>query len=1378
MNVKPDCRRRAAKPAILAIGLAFAAVAALAARPLSAHPAPPPLASFSALPLSFEPAPPGAPADTFLARGLNYQFMVTPGGARLELARHSRVTAASPLDRSPAPGGRTDSAREVGITLLGANQAARVTGASPLPGRINYLIGADPSRHRVGVPTFARVQVDQVYPGIDLAYYGNQQQLEYDFTIGPGANPADIALRFDGVDHLQITPAGDLVLALGGDEIHQARPVVYQTVNGVRRPVPGGYRLRDEHTVVFQPGAYDRSLPLTIDPTLTYSSYFGGNSADIAWSVKVSPVDGSIYLAGQTLSSDFPFNAPDGFGGPTNHGGRFNGDGFVAKLDATGTNLIFFTYLGGEQDEAILDLALDGNGNAYVTGYTSSTNFPVYPATGIPGLASSTNISGALTPARLYFSDAFVAEIKSDGSGLVFSGFLGGSQRDSGIGICLDPANYIYVTGYTYSTNFPVKSPVVALPLGAGSPITYNSLSGSNDVFVTKFSPAGSGVVYSTYLGGTNFDVGQGIAADRFGNAFVTGYTCSTNFPVTAALSQLTGQLNNTTNTVAKYHGVRVPQYDAFVAKIGPLGGDLIYSVYLGGTNNDSGFRVKVDPAGAAYVCGSTTSAEFPMVPVLMTNFYTLALTNNSTLNSDAFLVKIVESNKVPALQYSVHFGGTGDEIAWDLAINAATTNIVVAGTTTSTNFVTYLNSNTNLPFLDLTNVIRSNDVFVATFSPAPFPVTTPIYILSNNIIVGIFYQTVTNSILTNLYTAALGGLREDDGFGVDIDPANNVYVVGQTYSVEFPTLNPIQPNVAGHSDAFLARIQMADSVASVTVDTSPAGLQILVDGTQFTSPFTTNWVYGSTHSIFAPRTQTNAPGTQVTWTSWSNGGAISNLVIPAASPLHLTARFATQYWLTTAAAGPGAVSPAPGWYGAGSNVSVTAIAASGASFTGWTASGAGSSTVGNPATVEMDGPVSQTANFSGSPADKIVIVAQGPGTVSTSYPPGATLTPGRTYSLTAVPLANGTFTGWTGSLPAPDQTISFVMTNGLVFQANFITNPFPALAGSYTGLFFDTNAVPYEISWQSAGPFSATVSPNGSFTASFRVSNGSYSCSGTFANGTYTTVIPRSSPLMPLEVSLTLSPTSPGRITGYVSGYAWTSPVQADQAAYSSTSPAPQAGERINLRIPGNPESLVEAGGDGFATLQVTPNGMVSVVGKLGDGTALSQSASLSSLNRFPLYSSLYGGKGQILGWVYFGPGPGFEPAGQILWTRPAHPTSWFYPGGFALSPAADGSAYVRTNASPLPGLASGRIIIENGGLLHNITNTFTLAGSELRVAASTNRISLSIGASSGLIQGSFFDTESRRTMSLYGAVFQGQTNGSGYFLNTNQTGRVWIGR
>jgi hypothetical protein len=1334
-----------------------------------------------ALPLAFEPLD---GRGEFLARGLNFQFQIAPAGVQLVLARTAAAPDAPSTDRARSIASPSTTARALSVQFTGANPQARASGDGAMPGKINYLLGSDQARWRPGVATCAKVRVEALYPGVNLVYYGNQRRLEYDFSVAPGTDAGVIAMHFEGVDRLTLDEAGDLVLGLGAEEIRQPRPVLYQEAGGKRKPVSGGYVLKDARTVGFAPGHYDRSLPLVIDPTMIYSTYFGGNGNDIIWSVKVNPADQSVYFAGQTLSSQFPITLPVGGVQPVFGGGNINGDAFVARVDSTGTNLLFFTYLGGMGDDGALDLALDNAGNAYITGFTDSTNFPCAPAGGVPGLRNSTNISGTITTAHVYFTDAFVAEITSDGSGLVFSSYLGGSDRDMGLGIALDPNNFIYVTGYTYSTNFPTTNALVVQPLYSPRVLTFTNLHGSNDVFVTKFAPAGAGLVYSTYLGGTNFDVGQGIAADSAGNAYVTGYTDSTNFPNTTVLAPLLGQLNDTTNAVRKYQGYRggaLPRYDAFVAKIAPMGSDLLYCAYLGGTNNDSGFRIRLDAAGGVYVVGSSYSADFPIVPLLTTNIVPHGMTNVNYINSDAFLTKIVETDNVPVIQYSLLFGGPQNETAWDVALDPVTTNIFIVGTTTSTNFPSSPLSATNAPFLQLTNYTRSNDVFVASFRPASCVGTN--YFLTNALINGhtepvYVAVVVTNVVLTNLYAVMFGGLLDDFGLGIDVDRFGNAFVCGQTVSGQFPVLNPLQSMLVGHSAGFLAKIQFADALSAVTIDTEPPNLLLVVDGATNSAPLLTNWVFGSGHVVSAIPMESGTPGTRYLWSSWSNGGLISNQVSPSSAITNYVASFTTQYLLTMEPAPGGGVDPGSSWYDAGAVVPITATPALSSSFAGWTGTGTGAfSGSNNPATVTMNGPITEVAGFTGTNGSLLQVVVNGSGAVSPDYN-GKPLQLGHSYQLTATPNSGFLFAGWSGDVNTNSPSVTFVMTNGLVLVASFLPSPFAAASGAYTGLFFETN----NLDFQSSGLFTATLGGSGSVSASVRPGGVGYSISGQFStNGAFYGVIARSRPLRNLQVGLQLDLSTTNRMTGQVSDGIWTADIVAYRPGFSTANPAPETGRNYILRIPGCGNSLAAPGGDGFGTVTVDVSGNLLFSGTLGDGTKVTQTTFVTASGLWPLYASMYSSRGSILGWLSF-TGSGFNTiSGQATWFKWPNPgLKRLYPGGYTFQTETLGSVYAFTNGTRVLDFSQGQVVIDSGGLPHNLnlTNQVLLsAANSVTDLTLTNHLSLSINPASGLFQGSFYNYSNRLTVPFYGALLPGQTNGTGYFVATNQSGRVYFG-
>jgi hypothetical protein len=472
------------------------------------------------------------------------------------------------------------------------------------------------------------VRYSEVYPGIDVVYYGNQRRLEYDFVVEPGRNPDAIALEFAGAEKMEVEPeTGDLLLGIGEKIIRQHKPVVYQETSAGKREVDGRYALRSGGRVGFEVGEYDRNATLIIDPVLVYSTFLGGNgSQEQGKSIAVDST-GNAYVAGFTESADFPTaNAAQG----TNRGAF---DVFVTKLNAAGSALVYSTYLGGSGSELCQALAVDSTGNAYVTGSTVSTDFPTVNA-----IQSTTGSPGA--------SDAFVAKLSTSGSALVYSTYLGGTGFEAGISIAVDSTGNAYVTGFTESTNFPIAN---ALQSTFGPPA---------DAFVTKLNAAGSALVYSTFLGGIGQDQGESIAVDSAGNTFVTGYTHSNDFPTLNALQGTPG-------------GDR----DAFVTKLNAAGSALVYSTYLGGSDLDVSESMAVDSAGNAYLTGMTHSANFPTANALQSALGGLA---------DSFVTKLNATGS--ALVYSTYLGGNEHDVGYGIAVDPAG-NASVTGFTVSTNF-------------------------------------------------------------------------------------------------------------------------------------------------------------------------------------------------------------------------------------------------------------------------------------------------------------------------------------------------------------------------------------------------------------------------------------------------------------------------------------------------------------------------------------------------------------------------------------------------------------------------------------------------------------------------------------------------------------------
>ena len=670
-------------------------------------------------------------AVDFLARGAGYSMFLRPTEAVVVMTppkRQAKQAANHPVLR---------------LKLLNSNAKAHGVALDQLAGKTNYLIGNRSRDWRTNIPTYGRVRYEGVYPGIDLVYYGNQRQLEYDLVVAPGGDPEVVRLQFAGAENPRLNVSGDLLLNLDDQTIIQAKPTIYQNIGHMRRPIEGSYTIQENGTVGFVVGEYDHRLPLVIDPTLVYSTYFGGSGTDEARGIVVDST-GNAYICGNTSSTVFPiFNALQ----PVFGGGSFGGarDVFVTKFDASGTGVFFSTYLGGGGDDKCGRLALDSAGNAYIAGETTSANFPTFNA------FQPFYGGGA--------SDAFVTKLNSTGSGLFYSTYFGGSVFDAAGAIAVDINGNAYVTGRTTSPDLYTFNAIQ--PLFSGGT--------SADAFVTKFSASGLSVFYSTYLGGSGglgFDAGLGIAVDAAGNAYVTGQTTSTNFPL----------LNPIQNTLAG----GFPDGDAFVSKFNPSGSALVYSTYLGGSDNDVAQDIAIDANNNAYVTGGTGSLNFPVFNAFQVNYGG---------NGDAFLTKINLNGT--ALVYSTYLGGTGNDIGNSVVVDSAL-HAHVAGATSSTNFPVF---NALQP-----NYGGSGDGFVSKFNVAGTAM---------------------------IYSTYFGGSNSDRVNGMAIDLADRVYLAGVTASTDFPTLFPFQGTKSTAEDAFIAKIndppatllQFSSATSAVTED-------------------------------------------------------------------------------------------------------------------------------------------------------------------------------------------------------------------------------------------------------------------------------------------------------------------------------------------------------------------------------------------------------------------------------------------------------------------------------------------------------------------------------------------------------------------------------
>src|SRR5215208_1591285 len=608
-----------------------------------------PGAAYGALPLNFE-----------LNQGQTHQrvkFLARSGGYVLFLTATEAVMALdNPATHQKGKENRDardrnhdfDSSEKRGrparsivrMKLEGANPAPQIEGLEQLMTRSNYFAGADATAWRTDVPNYARVRYAQVYPGIDMVYYGDQRRLEYDFIVAPGSNPEAIEMAFGGIQDFEISRMGDLVLHTQEDVIRQTKPVAYQEINGVKEEVSVSYIPNGVDRVGFQLGAYDPARPLIIDPVLTYSTYLGGSGFDQGYSVALDSL-GNTYVTGQTAAIDFPTTA-GAF--QIKYGG---GDAFVAKLNPEGTALVYSTYINGASGNGI---AVDSAGNAYITGAAGPTSFPT--------------TAGAFQTAPIGY-DTFVTKLNSTGSALVYSARFGGNLDDFGRGIALDAAGNAYITGWTVCRSTICTFPTV----NAFQP---NFAGGNNDAFVTKINSSGSSLIYSTYLGGGKIingteDWGEGIAVDTVGSAYVTGYTYSPDFPVT-------GGAFDTSRA----------GLDAFITKFTPDGRSLVYSTFLGGAGREMGQGIAVDVNGNAYVTGITESFDNPFTsayegfPVTPGAFQTKG-------SYDAFVTKLNSNGS--ALVYSTYLGGSaGVDRGWAIALDGAG-NACVTGDTSSINF-------------------------------------------------------------------------------------------------------------------------------------------------------------------------------------------------------------------------------------------------------------------------------------------------------------------------------------------------------------------------------------------------------------------------------------------------------------------------------------------------------------------------------------------------------------------------------------------------------------------------------------------------------------------------------------------------------------------
>jgi Beta-propeller repeat/Abnormal spindle-like microcephaly-assoc'd, ASPM-SPD-2-Hydin len=780
--------------------------------------------TFQKLPLRFE-ANLGQtdPHVNFLSRGNNQTLFLTPNEAVLALRRPSeqlrpatgaRLTSLFP-PFSPAP------PLYLRMSWVGANSAAQVAGEEEMPAKVNYLIGNQQASWRTQIPLFSKVRYRDLYPGIDILYYGNDGNLEYDLIVSPGADPKKVRLHFRGAKQIRLDPRGDLVLRLGSQFVILHKPVVYQQdaafigASPEKHYIDATYVATTNHEFTLRLAAYDHSRPLIIDPALTYSSYLGGSNSDSGGHVAVDSA-GNAYIVGVTDSADFPvLNALQ----PARKGSRSI---FVAKINPQlpgPSSLVYSTYFGGSGSDVGRGITVDSLGNVYIVGDTNSTDFPL--------------TSGAFQPSCKgpCIRNAFVAKIDPSGKALLYSSYLGGSSFDMAFGVALDPAaSRIYLTGSTTSSDFPTTAGALQT-IYAGGSSTYG------DAYLAVVNPAGNGASdlnYSTYLGGSNQELGWALAVDTLGYVYVTGSTMSTNFPVTpSAFQSALGGVGNITIG------------DGFLAKINPAGlgsSDLMYSTYFGGITDDRGESVAVDPLGFAYVVGWTTSANFPVTPTAYQPTYSGG-TCNANQCADAILMKWdLRASGASSLLYSTFLGGTGFDLGHGIALDSNGI-VYVAGETDSNDF-------------PLVGPIQTT-----CGGGCPFPVP--------DVFVSKLDITKSGSAAL-LFSTYLGGSGTDTGESIAIDSSGNAYVTGQVFSSNFPTVMPFQSicnNCTSNSDdSYLAKICITACPSSSVSPPSVAFATQTVGSTSTPQPVTLSNPGAGTLTIISITTsagflQTNSCG-------------------------------------------------------------------------------------------------------------------------------------------------------------------------------------------------------------------------------------------------------------------------------------------------------------------------------------------------------------------------------------------------------------------------------------------------------------------------------------------------------------------------------------
>ncbi|MCU1302164.1 MAG: hypothetical protein JWQ87_2448 [Candidatus Sulfotelmatobacter sp.] len=811
----------------------------------SSHAKPDARALLGQLPLIFEPNQGQAdPGMKFVARGAGYSLFLNQSGAVLGM----RTAHSSP--------GRAE--HFVRMKLVGADAGTLVSGTDPLPGKSNYFVGNDPHSWRSGIPQFGGVRYRRVYPGIDLVFYGNQGHLEYDFKVAPGADPSQAELQFDGASKLELNH-GDLLLTGKSDgDLRLQAPQFYQRDGDRRIPVAGHFVLRAANRIGFEVGAYDHSRELVIDPVLFFSTYFGGSGSETSPSVAIDPA-GNIYLAGTTLGSpenSFTSSSTQTLLPPAlSLSSTSPSHIFVARISPSQPPTVAYeAFIGGSGSDTSAGIGVDGGGNAYIVGNTSSADFPTG---GIP-YQTAPETKGTQC-ASITCTSVFVSVLNAAGSALTYSSYLSGNGNDQASGMTIDANGDVFLTGTTTSNDAPAISPVPVDFPATQLPVPFQvTPNGPIQFFATKVNtkaPGVASIAYSTYFGGGvvssgTVAVGGGIAVDSTGNMYFTGTTnfynsgqgsfggstLSTDFPVLNAYQPC---LDTPPPTIlANPNPCSAPATtpyptDAFLAKLNPnaqAGTQLLFSTYLGGTAADSSTAVAID-SGAAniYLTGTTNSADF-VLPIGMQAFQgclnnpgivvsaTSQCPAQTTTNTDAYVARfnnpVVSTNGTQVnvgLAYLSYLGGSLNESGSAITVDTAG-DALLTGATNSTNFP----------------------------ATTPNPLQGALSGIQNAFFASLNTTTTTSVNGVGSFVSYFGGNGVDRGTSIVVDPVSlNTYFAGDTTSTNFQTQNGLQTTLNGPSDAFVAELVPAPSVCITCTAPTFSTTGIVSAGNQLTITFT-----------------------------------------------------------------------------------------------------------------------------------------------------------------------------------------------------------------------------------------------------------------------------------------------------------------------------------------------------------------------------------------------------------------------------------------------------------------------------------------------------------------------------------------------------------